>query len=1006
MLTLNNNFKANNDALAKWPVYVAEIFFNSGNAGTDGVNDIYFATCDVNDITGFSYPARWFPFLKADSIGSMSQTVDPINGVSSIGNLDVTITDYNGMVSDIIKAADAAGHGLRRQRISIFMLYKGMAWADRVCVRTMQINDLRLTALNEYKLTAADVQRQLQKTVFNPYATTLSAAIIGTGAITPSVVDARNFIATTQQTYGACGFIKIDDEIMRWNAKTDTGFTIGAPDRGMFGTTAAVHSNGAKVSEIIVLQENPITMALKVMQSTGTGSNGTWDVYPTRWGCGMDSTNDVDLAEWLEVGKLLAGLATTPAASDGVQFEFVFDQGIEAKKFIEDQLLKILGAFGFVHGDGRYGIRAYSDLSNAAKENASVTADQNSVVKWGDLTYNYNDLTNQVWIEYDEAVKLSGKYIRSAVFIDTVSIKKWGEARQLKYQASGVIPTSAFASQLYQRFQRILARYSRPPMQIELTLLPKFHTVEIGDIVRITLPIRDLFTGYSIDRAFEIISTQLQVKTGEIVIKCIAQPERATFWFGGVGEVYSVTVSPAIASVVTGQTQQLTARAFDGSGNQVPVPAISWVATGNVTVDANGLVTAASAGSGSVTAVVGSKQSNASVITVIASANTNAVASVAVSPSTITMESGQTQQLTAQALDITGAQVNGKVFNWASSNPAAVTVPAGPSASAVATAVANGSANITAQESVSLITSPNVVTTIATPQTPDYTPPALADSAYQIGTQITAHGPIGGPHVIPNGYNFASGDYWYDGDVSLATGTTCTINGTVRIFSLGVVTINGLVDGAGRGVVGASGISASYPYRADGMPGSIKGFCGNGGNGGGFLWGAVSGIPSGATPQLGAVALYANQPILNITGTLSGGSLVNLTGLPTTLYGSQSAGGGSWTDGAASTSQGGASGAGLLFMARGIYISNGHINLSGLIGAIRPAIPYVRLGGSGGGGGGSFIALGEKNTNGLPNISINPSAINTSGGLAGANNVTGTDPTAGGSGAIITQVIG
>jgi len=165
MQILNSNFKAKNDALAKQPVYVAQIFFNKGNSGTAGTNDIYFATCDVNQITGFAYPARWFPFLKADSVGSMSQTVDPINGVSSIGSLNVTITDYEGKVSDIIKAADVAGHGLRRQRITIFMLYKGMAWADRVVVRTMQVNDLTLSSLNEYKLTAADVQRQTQKTI-------------------------------------------------------------------------------------------------------------------------------------------------------------------------------------------------------------------------------------------------------------------------------------------------------------------------------------------------------------------------------------------------------------------------------------------------------------------------------------------------------------------------------------------------------------------------------------------------------------------------------------------------------------------------------------------------------------------------------------------------------------------------------------------------------------------------------------------------------------------------
>lgn len=1021
MRILNSNFKTKNDALAKQPVYVAQIFFNRGNAGTAGANDIYFATCDVNNITGFAYPARWFPFLKADSIGSMSQTVDPINGVSSVGSLNVTITDYNGMVSDIIKAADAAGHGLRRQRITIFMLYKGMDWADKIVIRTMQVNDLALSSLNEYKLSAADVQRQLQKTIFNPYDTKLTAAIVSTGAITPAVLDARQFIATTSVAYGTSGFIKIDDEIMRWTAKTDTGFTVSAPDRGLFGSVSAVHSNGAKVGEVIVLNENPIIMALKIMESSGTASaNGPWDVYPARWGCDMDSTNDIDEAGMLEVGKLLTGLSGTPAAAEGVQFEFVIAKGVEAKKFIEDSLWKILGCYGFVRGDGKYSIRAYSDLANAAKENASITLDRNAVVKWGDLTYNYNDLANQVWIEFDEAVKLSGKYIRQSLFIDSTSIKKWGEAKQLKYQAQGIIPTSAFASQLYQRFQRVLARYSRPPMQIPLTLLPRYHYTEIGDIVRVTLPVRDLFTGASLDRAFEVTSTQLMPKTGEVQVKCIAQPERAGFWFQGVGTVESITISPGVANIVTGATLQMVVRTFDASGVQVPTPAISWLATGNLSVSSTGLVTAGAAGSGTVYAVSGDKVSNIAAISITASANTNPVASVVVVPSSVRIKPGDTQQMTAIAYDIAGGMVDGKTFNWASSNPAAATVTAGSDTTKLLTAVANGTSNVTATETGSSIVSAATGVVVDVPVTPIFEPPALADSAYQIGTKITAHGPVGGPHVIPNGYNFVAGDYWYDGDVSLAFGTSCTINGTVRIFALGIVTINGTVDGAGRGPVGQSGVTS--PVYVDpelGINGGVSGFVGRGGDGAAFKL-AVQDI--GVMPlsvATGALPIYQSAPVINvIPSSLAGSSWATVTGLPTLLTGGQAASGGvSGTPGQYSGASG-AAGAGLMIMARGIYVTTGLINLSGIAGGncIQLTQWSNFLGGGGGGGGGSFVALAERNIDGLPVMSLLPARVNTTGGAGGTtwNGMLSVFPTAGstipamagGYGALITQIIG
>lgn len=1021
MRALNTNFKIKNDALAKQPVYVAQIFFNQGNAGVDGTNDIYFATCDVNNITGFPYASRWFPFLKADSIGSMSQTVDPINGVSSIGSLNVTITDYQGKVSDIIKAADVAGHGLRRQRIIIYQLYKGMDWANRIVTRTMQVNDLALSSLNEYRLTAADVQRQLQKTIFNPFTTTLNAAIVGTGAITPTVVDARNFIAVTSVAYGTSGFIKVDDEIMRWTTKTTASFTIAAPDRGLFGTTAVTHSINAKVTEVIVLNENPIIMALKIMESSGVASaNGAWDTYPARWGCDMDNVNDTDEAGILAVGKLLTGLSATPAASDGVQFEFVIAQGVEAKTFIEDSIFKILGCYGFVRGDGKYSIRAYSDLANAAKENASVVLDRNAVVKWGDLTYNYNDLANLVWIEYDEALKLTGKYIRQTLFIDSTSIKKWGEAKQLKYQAQGIIPTSVFAAQLYQYFQRVLARYSRPPMQIPLTVLPRYHPIELGDIVRVILPIRDLFTGASLDRAFEVLTTQLMPKTGEVQITCIAQPEHAAFWFQGVGSVESITISPGVANIPTATTLQMVARTFDGSGNQVPIPAISWLSTGNITVSSTGLVTAGSVGSGTVYAVSGSKISNISAITITAAANTNPVASVSVVPSSVTLKAGDMQQMTAIAYDVTGSIVNGKTFNWASSNPAAATIPAGSATTKLLTAVANGNTNITATETLSSIVSSIVPVTVATPQTPIFTPPALANSAYQIGTQITAHGPVNGPHVIPNGYNFAAGDYWYDGNVSLALGTSCTINGTVRIFSLGVITINGTIDGVGRGSVGSAGVTAGgSPYTFNGVSGTFKGFVGGGGDGAG---GSGTQFTGGYNPflsvpsLLGAIPLYQSNPILTITPlTLSGASWASVAGLPAVLGGSQSSSGSLIAEVSTTSGAGGNAGAGLLLMARGIYITTGAVNLNGLAGVNGPGDTYGHQyfhGGGGGGGGGSFVALAEKDINGLPVMSVLASRINTLGGPPGSSIIflsqttTITQATAGGQGGIISQVIG
>lgn len=1020
MLTVTTNYKTKNETIWTNPVYVAELIFAGGNRGTEGINDIYFATCGANEITGVPYTSRWFPFLKPESVGSLSQSVDPINGVSSIGSVDLALVDFQGMVSEIIRAADAAGHGLRRQRLVIYRLFKGADWADRTILRTMQINDVKLNGSNEYRLTAADVQRQMQKTVFNPFMTKLTEATAESGGITAKVVDARNFIAVASVTYGTVGFIKIGSEIMQWSSKTDGYFTVGPSGRAMFGTVAEAHAIEDEVTEVIVLNENPITLALKILESTGVANtNGAWDKFPARWGCGMDSTNDVDEAGILQIGRMLTGLSSTPASSDGLQFEFVLDKGVEAKKFIEDSIFKIIGCFGFVRGDGKYSIKAYSDLSNADKENASAILNLNNVVKWGDLNYNYNDLANNVWMEFDEQPKLSGKYLRNTLFIDTISIKKWGEAKQLKYTAQGLIPTSLYSSQIYQRFQRIMARYSRPPMKLDITLLPKMHLLEIGDVVRVNLPVRDLLTGLDLDRAFEVLSTRLNAGTGEVGITCIAQPERANFWFQGVGYAETVTISPAIASIPTGTTLQLVARAFDASGTQVAIGAISWIATGNVTVSSTGLVTAGAVGSGSVYAVVGTKTSNTAAITVTAAAYDGIVATVEAIPSTVQMQAGGTQQMTALAYDISGNMINGKTFTWTTSNAAAVSLPAGNAVSKIATAVANGTSHIIATETVSGIASTPAIVTVKVPETPQYSPPYLADSAYHIGTQITAHGPVGGPHIIPNGYNFTNGYYWYDGDVTLPSGSTCHINNSVRILSTGNITINGTVDGAGRGGLTGTAVSTPAGYWYPGIPGNFSGLTSHGGNGAGLEL-VTPGGPI-VNPRAGSAPIYASPPILSIIGTASdsAGSWTAIAGLPSSIEGSHGASGTSYPDtsggyNVAVSGAAGYAGAGLLLMARGIFITVGQVNLNGLDGQSGSGTWGQFSGGGGGGGGGTFIALAGRDINGLINMSILLSRINTEGGNAGISyrgsdeylpfhDIPAGDATAG---AVITQIIG
>ena len=193
--------------------------------------------------------------------------------------------------------------------------------------------------------------------------------------------------------------------------------------------------------------------------------------------------------------------------------------------------------------------------------------------------------------------------------------------------------------------------------------------------------------------------------------------------------VASVALSPTTASLMVGQTAQLTATPEDLSGGPLAGRIVTW-ATSNAavaTVSTTGLVSAVGAGSATITAT-SEGQSGTSAITV-----TNVpVASVTVSPATASVSVGATTQLTATPKDANGTALTGRAVTWATSNAAVATV----SASGFVTGVAVGSATITAtsegQSGTSALTVTNVPVASVTVS------PATASITVGATTQLTA----------------------------------------------------------------------------------------------------------------------------------------------------------------------------------------------------------------------------------------------------------------------------
>ena len=187
-------------------------------------------------------------------------------------------------------------------------------------------------------------------------------------------------------------------------------------------------------------------------------------------------------------------------------------------------------------------------------------------------------------------------------------------------------------------------------------------------------------------------------------------------------------MTPIAASVLPGGSRQFAAYGKRANGDSVPV-SVAYSATGG-TISAAGLYTGGqSAGS---YRVIATQNGGALADTAAVTITDVPVASVTVSPTTVSVTVGATTLLTATPKDSNGTPLTGRTVTWVSSNTAVATV----STSGLVAGVAAGSATITATSegkngtSVISVTNAPVATVTVTP--------AVASILVGVTLQLTA----------------------------------------------------------------------------------------------------------------------------------------------------------------------------------------------------------------------------------------------------------------------------
>lgn len=161
----------------------------------------------------------------------------------------------------------------------------------------------------------------------------------------------------------------------------------------------------------------------------------------------------------------------------------------------------------------------------------------------------------------------------------------------------------------------------------------------------------------------------------------------------------ALTVLPAAVATVSldqptvrlypSQTTTIKATLKDSRGNTLTDRAVGWTSLNPAvaTVSGAGVVTAVAMGTATITATSEEKTATAAVSIVAVP-----IATLAVTPATVSLYPTNTRQLTATAKDSAGNDLTGRPVSWTTSNPAVATV----SGAGFVTALAVGAATITA----------------------------------------------------------------------------------------------------------------------------------------------------------------------------------------------------------------------------------------------------------------------------------------------------------------------
>lgn len=494
-------FVAKNLARVKRPRYVVEVAFDSANAV------LWYFTSHTDSALP---PGAQAILQVLESLTGTSQALNPDTANASIGSISFKLVDRARVVTQTLGGQLALGRSTRRQRVRIYVGYEGLAWADYTLIQTQLVTEITYDK-GAYNFSCADVQREMRKELFDGARATLAGSITATDTVIPVSSTAGFEVVAHGSTYGdapgqSVGYIRVQDEIIRWVSKNATSFVCTADGRGALGTRAAEHVSDAttsadrrtEVEEYFYLELPAVDLMYRLLTGKDRLGNA---VLPTKWHLGIP-TSYVHLIDFTTIGADL----WDPAANSGFVVRLEDLDKTDGKKFIETELALLCGLFMPVYANGALGLQRMANVLAGAAYDEML--DETNLVGVGELKHDFDALHNVITVSWNWE-PLHEKYTRVNTLVDAASEAIHKRADPLHIKFKGLHGSRHSFVVLMQRFDALRDRYTAPPLRLRVQTVPSLNAIEVGDIVRVRAPgVRDFneigIADYDLDRSFEV----------------------------------------------------------------------------------------------------------------------------------------------------------------------------------------------------------------------------------------------------------------------------------------------------------------------------------------------------------------------------------------------------------------------------------------------------------------------------------------------------------------------